>query len=793
MNISMRWLGDYVKLDVTPKQFADAMTMSGSKVEGWHVEGSEIDCVVVGKIVAINPHPGADTLVVCAVDIGAEDRINIVTGAKNLCRGDVVPVALDGAVLPGGHKITCSVLRGVESQGMLCSLSELGLTVNDFPYADDSGIFVLNEPCVLGETIQNALGFNDTVVEFEITSNRPDCLSVMGLAREAGATFQQPFRPKAPKIQKTSDNIDSILSVEVQNPVLCPRYVARVVTDVKIAPSPRWMRERLRASGVRPINNIVDITNFVMLEYGQPMHAFDIRHVSQSKIVVRNALPGETLVTLDGNSRSLTADMLVIADAQKPSAIAGIMGGEFSGINADTTTVVFESANFLGTGIRSTSRKIGLRTESSSRFEKGLDPCMCLTAADRACELVELLKAGSVVKGSIDVNNADYTPVGIPLDTDWINGFLGLEIPCDRMEEILRSLDFSVENGVATPPSYRMDVAHKADLAEEIARFYGYNNIPSKDLSGSVYGLVTPRQKRENLVVETLVAQGFFEICTYTFLSPKVYDRIRIPADSPLRRCVTILNPLGEDTGVMRTSVYPSMLEALSRNYNNRNSDARLFELAKEFIPKASPDELPEENLIIALGMYGKDADYFALKGAVETLLSAFGITDCDVTPSTDDPSFHSGRCARITKNGRFIATLGEAHPLVCAAYEMESRALLARIDAQAIFDLDNLDNRLYRPLPRFPASTRDIAIVCDEMLPVLTVQKTVRLAIGELLEDVSLFDCYRGAQIPTGKKSLAFSLALRASDRTLNEAEITAAMERCLLSLSALGAELRA
>lgn len=795
MDLSMRWLGDYVTLDeINPRAFCEAMTMSGSKVEGFTREGEEIQNVVVGKILSLVPHGNSDHMFICQVDVGSK-TVQIVTGASNLKVGDIIPAALDGATLPGGHKIVTTKLRGELSEGMLCSLAELGLTKNDFPNAIEDGIFVIDEPCKIGEDICTALGINDTIVEFEITSNRPDCLSVIGLAREAAVTYGKPLTVKAPVVATgNSDiNINNMLSVEVKNSVLCPRYVARAVTNVKIGPSPLWMRERLRASGVRPINNIVDITNYVMLEYGQPMHAFDVNCVVGKKLVIRNAEPGETLMTLDGTERALSPEMLVIADAEKPSAVAGVMGGENSGIHEDTVTVVFESANFLGSSVRTTAKKLGMRTEASSRFEKGLDPTVCLTAADRACELAILLGAGEPVNGAIDVNNSAKSATVIQLEADWINRFLGISVSRDEMVRTLQAIGCNVKGDDITVPSWRADLEHKADIAEEIARFYGYNKIPTTSIQGGVYGVVTEAHKLERRAVTTLLAQGMSEICTYTFVSPKAFDLVRISDNSPLRNTVKILNPLGEDTSVMRTVVYPSMMEVLARNYNNRNESAALFEIAKEFIPKESVNTLPDENKMLALGMYGPNYDYFSLKGIAEELLEVFGIADYDVTAVTNNPTFHPGRCAELTKNGRLIGTIGEVHPSVCANYDMGVRAYIGRIDLAVLFELSDVSARTYRPLPRFPASTRDMALLCDDALPVLTIEKAIKYQIGDILESVSLFDHYKGAQIPEGKKSLAFAISMRAADRTLTDTEVNAAMERALNAVSALGAQLRA
>ncbi len=794
MDLAMRWLGDYVSVpEMTDRDFAEAMTMSGSKVECWTHEDAEIKNVLVGKILSITAHPHADSLVICSVEVGGERPLQILTGAKNLSVGDLVPAAVDGAVLPGGKEIHCTEMRGELSEGMLCSLGELGLTAHDFPYAIENGIFVLQEDgAAPGTPIQKVIGLDDTMVEFEITSNRPDCMSVTGLAREAAATFHVPLHLDAPTVKKTVGDIREMLQVEVKNTTLCPRYVARAVTNVKVGPSPRWMRERLRASGVRPINNIVDITNYVMLEYGQPMHAFDINCVEGHKIVVRNAAEGETIETLDGVQRVLSPEMLVIADAKKPSAVAGVMGGENSGIHEDTITVIFESANFLGSSVRLTAKKLGMRTEASGRFEKGLDPQICPMAADRACQLVELLGAGEVVGGVIDEDHSDHTPITVKLEPDWINEFLGIEVSREEMVRTLEAIGFVMQGDDIVVPSFRTDIHHKADIAEEIARFYGYDKIPSAVLSGVACGSVTEEQSLERRAVNTLLAQGMNEICTYTFVSPKVFDKIRLPADSPLRRTVNILNPLGEDTSVMRTTVYPSMMEVLARNYNNRNVSAALFEIAKEFVPHASADELPDENPIISLGLYGEGYDYYTMKGIVETLFETFGICDYDVDAVQNEPTFHPGRCARISKNGRLLATIGEAHPLVCRNYELGTRAYLGRIDMNALFELSDVSSRVYHAMPRFPASTRDMALLCDDALPVLTIEKAVRASVGEILESIELFDHYKGSQIPQGKKSLAFALSMRADDRTLTDAEVNAAMERALAAVTALGAQLR-
>ena len=620
MNLSMKWLSDYVTLNTTVKEFCAAMTMSGSKVEVATEEGSEIKNVVVGKLLSVVPHENSDHLVVCQVDVGQEQPIQIVTGAPNVKAGDIVPVALCGAELPNGVKIKKGKLRGVESNGMLCSLGELGLTVHDFPYAIADGIFLIQEDCQIGQDIHEAIGLNDTSVEFEITSNRPDCLSVTGLAREAAATYHVPLNLKKPTFQGIDGNIQDALQVEIQNKEKCPRYAAGIVKNVKIAPSPRWMRERLRASGVRPINNLVDITNYVMLEYGQPMHAFDLRYVKDGKIVVRNAAEGETITTLDGVTRTLSPEMLVIADTEKPIAVAGVMGGEYSGIMEDTNTVVFESAYFEPVQVRRTAKKLGMRTDASARYEKGLDPEGCLRTLERAFELVELLGAGEPVRTHIDLNYNEKQRNRIPFDPDWINKFLGTDISREEMCDTMKMLEIEVDGDTCISPSFRIDLERPADLAEEVARIYGYNNIPSTVIKGVANASLTPKQKFRRTLENATVAVGCYGILTYSFISPKYFDKIALPADSSLRKTVVISNPLGEDTSVMRTTTLPSMLETLSLNYKNRNAAVALYEIGKEYLPTA-PDKLPEEPDRLTIGMYGDDADFFTLKGMVETIL----------------------------------------------------------------------------------------------------------------------------------------------------------------------------
>lgn len=791
MDLSIRWLKDYVDIgDISMRDFSEAMSMSGSKVEGWTTEFEDVKNVVVGKILSVEPHPDSDHLVICQLDVGQQEPVQIVTGASNVHVGDMVPAALHKSQLPNGVKITKGKLRGVMSNGMMCSIAELNLTKGDFPYAAEDGIFLLQEDCQVGQDIASAIGCNDTCVEFEITPNRPDCLSVLGLAREAAVTFGKELKMHTPQVKGCGGDIHDYLSVEVRNPQLCPRYTAKVVKNVKIGPSPRWMRERLRASGVRPIDNIVDITNYVMLEYGQPMHAFDIEYVKDHKIIVRNAVSGETIQTLDGVDRTLSEDMLVIADSEKASAVAGVMGGEHSGINENTHTVVFESACFKGSSVRITAKKLGMRTESSGRFEKGLDAQNCLPAVMRACELVELLGAGEVVDGVIDVDNTNYQPTRIHLDADWTNRFLGTDIPKEQMVKILTDLQFQMEGDEIIVPPFRSDVEHKADIAEEIARFYGYNNIPTTIAKGSPEGGYNEYQKFERVVNQNMLAQGMYEIMTYSFVSPKQYDKIRLPKDDPKRQSVVIRNPLGEDTSIMRTNAIPSMMDILSKNYNNRNGAVSLYEIGNEYIPvegELLPDEVP--NLV--LGMYGDDKDFFTLKGVVENLLDTLAIREYDVDAKSDDPTFHPGRCAVLSKDGEEFGIIGEVHPLVCANYGINTRVYVGKLKLRKLFAMMDTQ-RSYVPMPKFPASTRDLALLCDDALPVMTMEKAIKAAAGKILEKIELFDVYKGSQIAQGKKSVAFNISMRASDRTLTDEEVNGAMSKILKALEELGAQIR-
>ena len=797
MNLSMKWLSDYVTLDTTVKDFCAAMTMSGSKVEVATEEGSEIKNVVVGKLLSVVPHENSDHLVVCQVDVGQEQPIQIVTGAPNVKAGDIVPVALCGAELPNGVKIKKGKLRGVESNGMLCSLGELGLTVHDFPYAIADGIFLIQEDCQIGQDIHEAIGLNDTSVEFEITSNRPDCLSVTGLAREAAATYHVPLNLKKPTFQGIDGNIQDELQVEIQNKEKCPRYAAGIVKNVKIAPSPRWMRERLRASGVRPINNLVDITNYVMLEYGQPMHAFDLRYVKDGKIVVRNAAEGETITTLDSVTRTLSPEMLVIADAEKPIAVAGVMGGEYSGIMEDTNTVVFESAYFEPVQVRRTAKKLGMRTDASARYEKGLDPEGCLRTLERAFELVELLGAGEPVRTHIDLDYNEKQRNRIPFDPDWINKFLGTDISREEMCDTMKMLEIEVDGDICISPSFRIDLERPADLAEEVARIYGYNNIPSTVIKGVANASLTPKQKFRRTLENATVAVGCYGILTYSFISPKYFDKIALPADSSLRKTVVISNPLGEDTSVMRTTTLPSMLETLSLNYKNRNAAVALYEIGKEYLPTA-PDKLPEEPDRLTIGMYGDDADFFTLKGMVETILETAGLHDCTYKAcSTDAPfdeicALHPGRSAVIYAGETPIGYLGEVHPTVQKNYEIGTRTYVAKLLIDEMQPLAQTEIT-YQPLPKFPAITRDLSLVCADEVPVGDLQAAMKNAVGSILDQITLFDVYKGEQIAAGMKSVSFSIRMRSHEGTLTDEQADAAMKRVLKALKEHGATLRA
>ena len=794
MNISRKWLNDYVKIDVSDHEFDAAMTMSGTKVETTEVLSAQIKNVVVGKVLEIVRHQNSDHMFICQVDVGDQAPVQIVTGAQNVKQGDLVPVAKHNSYLPGGVHITKGKLRGEQSEGMLCSLKELGLTVNDFPYAIEDGIFIIEEPdAQVGQDINQVIGTDDSVVEFEITNNRTDCYSIIGIAREAAATFDKPFTLHEPVVKGSqAGSIFDRLDVEVEAPELCPRYTSRMVTNVKIGPSPKWLRQRLHALGVRPINNIVDITNYVMLEYGQPMHAFDYRYVSSGKIVVRQARDGETLTTLDDVPHTLTSKMLVIADSDRAIGLAGIMGGLNSEILEDTTTVVFECANFDGTCIRQTANALGMRTDASSKYEKGLNPLTTYPALQRACELVEELEAGDVLDGVIDVLNYVPQPVDVAFVPEKINGLLGTELSREEMISLLGRLSFQVEGDVLHVPQWRTDIHCMADVAEEVARMYGYDKIPVTMFKGATaQGGYTDGQKKRNLTGSICRGMGYSEILTYSFGSPSMFDLIRLPQDSPLRNVIRIINPLGEDTSIMRTTTLPCMMETLSRNNAYRNKAAKLYELAKVYLPQGGED-LPREDMILTLGTYGASETFFTLKGEVEAILRALNAQARSYTAVTDNPSYHPGRCAKLTVGGVDVGVFGQVHPLVAANYGIDSEVYCAELNFTTLLTLLAPEN-VYHPLPRFPAVERDIAVVCDEGLTVAEVEACIQSAGGKLLRKVKLFDVYRGKGIPQGKKSLAFALELRAEDRTLTDSDSESVMTAILEKLeSALGAVLR-
>ena len=896
MNLSRKWLSEFVSVDANDKEFAEAMTLSGSKVELTHDLGEEISNVVAGQVTAMERHPDSDHMWVCQVNVGREEPVQIVTGAWNVHVGDMVPVALHKSTLPGGKKIEKGKLRGVESNGMMCGLYELGLDERDFPYAlivpaallNDyhpldkdkpsipadvqpghkiygpvvaagikevipheggwtvtldlggghiaphntalpnihagdmvayntdkalictladlhaqqaefphcipDGIFILHEDCRPGDDIKPIIGADDHVVEFEITPNRPDCLSIIGLAREAAATFDAPLALHEPVVKGGGNgSLMELLDVETPASDLCPRYTARMVRNVKIAPSPKWMRERLRASGVRPINNIVDITNYVMLEYGQPMHAFDYRYVKGGKIIVRRAEEGEELTTLDGKVHTLTANHLVIADEHRAVGLAGIMGGLNSEIVDDTVDVVFESACFDGTCIRKGALALGMRTEASAKFEKGLDPLNTLPAVNRACELVEMLGAGEVLDGVIDILNYVPQPRVLKLEPERINGLLGTDIAGEEMVAILRKLGFQVEGDQVTVPSWRGDVIGMADLAEEVARFHGYNNIPTTLMRGqTTLGGYSDEEKLERRLGAMCRAMGYDEIITYSFISPACYDKIRWNSDDKRRQSFKILNPLGEDTSIMRTTVLPSMLEILTRNYNYRNKNVRLYEVGRIYLP-GGKDGLAVENKVLSMGAYGDDMDFYTLKGAIEAILKDLRVKDARfVAPSQPNPSYHPGRCAEVYAGDCRIGVMGQIHPLVAQNYGVDAAFYCAELELGQLMAAKGADPE-YVPLPKFPAVTRDIAVVCDETVTVGALEDCIRKGAKGLLKECSLFDIYRGKGIAEGKKSVAFNLVLRSDDRSLTSEEADADVKSILETLEKdLGAVLR-
>ena len=897
MNLSRKWLNEFVDLsfdEYDDKRFAEAMTVSGSKVEVTENLSETIKNVKVGRILSIEKHPNSDHMLVTQIDIGEAEPVQICTGAWNVHCGDLVPAALHNSLLPGGVKITKGKLRGVESAGMLCSLKELDCDLHDFPYAEikpaailgdyhpidpakpsipadikagdkifgsvvaakvldvqnkgyglwqvaldlgeaaadpvtdcqnvhagdlvaydtkknailslddlrakqeefphciSDGILILNEDCKPGDDMAVILGRDDHVVEFEITPNRPDCLCVIGLAREAAVTFGKELKLHEPVVEaKAGGDINDMAKIIVEDAALCPRYTARMVKNVKIAPSPRWMRERIRNAGMRPINNIVDITNYVMLEYGQPMHAFDFACVGNNEIHVRTAREGESIRTLDGTERKLTPSMLCICDTDKPVAVAGVMGGENSEIVGDTAMVLFESANFNGTSVRRTATALGMRTDASARFEKGLDPQGTLRAVNRACELIELLGCGEVVEGIIDVVPKPIEEKTVLLEPDKINSLLGTDIDKDSMKKILLDLGFTLDGDVIHVPSWRGDVEHYSDIAEEVARFYGYNNIPTRFTGAiSTCGGFTPVQQSERRVGELCRAMGLDEIITCSFISPSYYDKIRMPADSPLRDSLRILNPLGEDTSIMRTTILPSMLEILTRNYNYRNKSAALYEIGRIYLKRA--DGLADEPKIVSMGAYGPEMNFFRIKGWVEELCSGLGIDKLHFAAERENQSYHPGRCAKVWCGETYIGILGQIHPAVAANYGVDAEMYCAELSFDALHSLRG-GIPVYKPLPRFPAVTRDIAVVCGAEISVGDMVDHIMAEGGQYLKGCRIFDVYTGHHIAEGKKSVAFSLTMRADDQTLTDDHAEETVKKVLAALERkFGASIR-
>lgn len=798
MNLSLNWVQDFTDVTgIAPKDYCDRMTDTGSKVEGFRLLGDDIENVVVGKITKITKHENSDHLQICMINVGKGEDVQIVTGAQNVFEGAIVPAALAPAKLPGDVVIKAGKLRGVESNGMLCSMGELNLTSHDMPGKEEDGILILDECFAdkIGTDIKEALMLSDTVVEFEITSNRPDCLSVIGLARETAASFERSFNIPTPTVKGSGDGdtIGNYLSVRIDSPELCHRYTARVVKNVKIEPSPLWMRMRLRAAGVRPINNIVDITNYVMLEYGQPMHAFDYSCLDGSEIIVRNANDGETFVSLDSQKHTLDSSMLVIADKNKAVALAGVMGGENSEITESTKTVVFESACFLGSSVRVTAKKNGMRTESSARFEKGLDSENTFGGLQRACELVELLGAGEVVNEIIDVYPKKTAPAVLKLEPEKINAFLGVDLSADYMKDVLRKLEFTIDGDNVIAPSFRSDIGCMNDIAEEIIRIYGYNKIESSAIKAELtQGKRTPKQLFAASVADSLCMFGLNEIHTFSFISPKYYDKIRLDADDKLRNSIVISNPLGEDTSVMRTTAIPSMLEVLARNNNFSNENVGLFENATVYIPREAND-LPNENKVVTIGMYG-NTDFYRFKGIIENILRLASIKNVSYVACTNNNTFHPGHCAEIlASDGVSLGIFGQIHPLTAANYGLENTVTyIAAIDFDALFDHINFEKH-YTPIPKFPAVTRDFSFVCDEELEVGKIVSCINSSGGKLVENVNVFDIYRGEKLGEQKKSVSIRVTFRA-DHTLTVEEADKASKKVLSALEhVLGITLRA
>lgn len=805
MNTSLSWIKAYVPdLDVTAQEYTDAMTLSGTKVENYEEMDADLDKIVVGQIDKIEKHPDADKLIVCQVNIGTES-IQIVTGAPNVHEGDKVPVVLAGGRVAGGHepgsrvaggiKIKKGKLRGIESNGMMCSIEELGSSRDMYPDAPENGIYILPEDTEVGADVVKLLGLDDVVFEYEITSNRVDCYSVVGIAREAAATFRKTFCPPQVTPTGNDEDVNDYIKVTVKDTDLCPRYCARVVKNIKIGPSPKWMQRRLASVGIRPINNLVDITNYVMEEYGQPMHAYDLDTIAGREIIVKRAEDGEKFTTLDGQERQMDSSVLMICDGEKSVGIAGIMGGENSMITDDVKTMLFEAACFDGTNIRKSSKKVGLRTDASGKFEKGLDPNNAQAAIDRACQLVEELGAGEVVGGMVDVYGKKKEPVRVPFDADEINAILGTDISREDMLSYFRMIDleYDEDTNEVIAPTFRHDLFRIADLAEEVARFYGYDNIPTTLPKGeATTGKLSFKLRIEEVARNVAEYCGFSQGMTYSFESPKVFDRLLFPADAPERKAISIMNPLGEDYSIMRTTSLNGMLTSLATNYNRRNKNVRLYELGNIYLPKTLPlTELPEERMQFTLGMYG-EGDFFSMKGVVEEFLEKAGLSKKETyDPKAGKPFLHPGRQANIIYDGTVIGYLGEVHPDVADTYGIGERAYVAVIDMPEVVSRANFD-RKYEGIARFPAVTRDISMVMPKEIMVGQVEEVIENKGGQYLESYALFDLYEGAQIKEGFKSVAYSIVFRAKDRTLAEADVSKAMDAILGALEEMGIELR-
>ena len=804
MNTSLSWIKAYVPgLDVTAQEYTDAMTLSGTKVEGFEKLDADLEKIVIGQIVKIEPHPDADKLIVCQVNTG-EETIQIVTGAPNVKEGDKVPVVLDGGRVAGGHdgkkteggiKIKKGKLRGVESCGMMCSIEELGSTKEMYPEAPDNGIYIFPQDAVVGESAVKALGLDDVVFEYEITSNRVDCYSVIGIAREAAATFRKEFKP--PVVAKTgnSENAEDYIKVTVQDTELCPRYCARIVKNIKIAPSPKWMQRRLAANGIRPINNIVDITNYVMEEYGQPMHAYDYDKIANHEIIVRRAEKNEKFVTLDGQERTMDDSVLMICDGEKAVGIAGIMGGENSMITDNVQTMLFEAACFDGTNIRLSSKKVGLRTDASGKFEKGLDPNNAQAAIDRTCQLIEELGAGEVVGGMVDVYTKKKVPVRIPFEPEKINALLGTDISAQEMLEYFKMVDLEYDesSNEVIAPTFRHDLFRMADLAEEVARFYGYDNIPTTLPKGEATTGKLPFKLRIEAVARDIAEFcGFSQGMTYSFESPKVFDKLMLPQDSVYRNAIKISNPLGEDFSIMRTVSLNGMLTSLAFNYNHRNKNVRLYELGNVYLPETLPlNELPDERMQFTLGMYG-DGDFFTMKGVLEEFFDKVGMSKkTTYDPNAGKSFLHPGRQANVVYDGEVVGYLGEVHPTVAETYGIGEKAYVAVLDMPKIVEAATFD-RKYEGIVKFPAVTRDLSMVVPKEILAGQIEAMIEQRGGKILEGYELFDIYEGAQIKEGYKSMAYSIVFRAKDRTLEESDITVAMKKILNGLQSMGIELR-